>query len=190
MIFTPLELPGAFLVVPEKIGDERGFFARAWCRREFRARGLAAEFPQANVAFSRRKGTLRGMHYQKAPAAEAKLIRCTRGRIYDVMIDLRRGSPSFTRWCGRVLSARRLEMLYVPEGVAHGYLSLADTSEVCYLVSQPYAPALERGVRWDDPAFGVDWPAPGARIVSAKDRSWPPFAPPARGPRAARKGGP
>jgi len=176
MIFTPIKLAGAFTVTLDRIGDERGFFARAWCRNEFFEHGLASDFVQANVAFSRRKGTLRGMHYQIPPFEEAKLVRCTRGRIYDVMIDLRQDSPTCMQWHGRVLTARGLDMIYVPEGFAHGYLTLADESEVFYQVSRCYSAEHERGVRWNDPAFGVEWPDMHPLLLSDKDKSWPFFA--------------
>jgi dTDP-4-dehydrorhamnose 3,5-epimerase len=175
--FTELELPGAFLVELERIDDERGFFARTFCRNEFAERGLATEIVQANTAFNRRAGTLRGMHYQAAPHAEAKLVRCTRGAVYDVIVDLRRDSPSFTRWVSVELTAENDAMLYVPEGVAHGYQTLQDDTETSYLMSAFYEPTAGRGVRWDDPAFGIEWPEVAERTLNERDRGWPDFSP-------------
>ena len=176
MIFTETELPGAYVVDLERREDERGFFARTWCSDEFAAQGLDARLTQCNVSYNARRGTLRGMHMQLAPHAEVKLVRCTRGAIYDVIIDLRPDSPTFTRWTGVELTEENRTMLYVPEGFAHGYQALTDGSEIFYQVSEPYAPAAERGVRWDDPAFAIEWPEPGNAILSEKDRAWPDFA--------------
>ena len=181
MIFTETALPGAFVVELEQHQDERGFFARAWCRREFEEHGLSGRLVQCNISFNSRAGTLRGMHYQVAPSEEAKLIRCTAGAVYDVIIDLRPRSPAFERWIGVELTADNRRALYVPEGVAHGYQTLADGTETLYQVSEFYAPAAERGVRWDDPTFGIEWPATQKRIISEKDRSWPDFAGAGRG---------
>jgi dTDP-4-dehydrorhamnose 3,5-epimerase len=172
MIFEPLEIPGSFLVRPERIEDERGFFARSWCRREFAARGLTVELAQCNISFNRRGGTLRGLHYQAAPHEEAKLVRCTRGAIYDVVVDLRPDSPSRHRYAAATLSAENLNMLYVPEGCAHGFLTLEDSSEVFYQMSEFYVPEAARGVRWDDPAFGVAWPGP-VEVIAERDRNYP-----------------
>jgi dTDP-4-dehydrorhamnose 3,5-epimerase len=177
MIFTEVELPGAFIVELEQLHDERGYFARAWSETEFREHGLAGRAVQGNVAYNRRRGTLRGMHYQVAPHEEAKLIRCTRGSLYDVIVDLRPTSPTYLRWTGIELRAADGRMFYVPEGFAHGYQTLEDDTEVFYLVSEAYAPEAERGVRWDDPAFAIDWPPADPRIVSEKDREWPAFSP-------------
>lgn len=176
MIFTPAPLPGAHVVEIEKREDSRGFFARTWCEREFEAKGLVTRFVQCNVSRSRAAGTLRGMHYQVAPHSEVKLVRCTRGAIHDVILDLRPDSPTFRRWFGIELSAENHRMLYVPTGFAHGFLSLEDDSEVTYQVSAFYAPQCERGVRFDDPAFGVAWPRP-VRVISDKDRAWRDYAP-------------
>ncbi|MDX9818834.1 MAG: dTDP-4-dehydrorhamnose 3,5-epimerase [Desulfococcus multivorans] len=176
MIFDALPIEGAYAVRLEKREDERGFFARAWCQREFAAHGLAATVVQTNIAGTRRKGTLRGMHYQLASHAEAKLFRCNRGAIYDVMIDLRPDSSTFESWYGITLNARDDRMVYVPEGCAHGYMALADDTEVMYLVSEFYNPDAERGVRWNDPFFAVSWPAVENVIVSDKDGSWPDYA--------------
>ncbi|MFB3817854.1 MAG: dTDP-4-dehydrorhamnose 3,5-epimerase [Candidatus Methylomirabilales bacterium] len=172
MIFTETRLPGAFLVQPEPRVDERGFFARTWCSREFAARGLNPRLAQCSISFTRARGTVRGMHYQAPPHEEAKLVRCTAGAIYDVVIDLRPGSPTFRQWLGVELSAAGRTMLYIPEGVAHGFQTLEDGVEVSYQMGQCHAPASARGVRFDDPAFGIRWPLP-VTAVSPRDRSWP-----------------
>ena len=175
MRFSATPLAGAFVVEPEPVEDERGLFARTWCRREWQARGLNAELAQCSVSFTTRAGTVRGLHYQAAPHAEAKLVRCTRGRIYDVIVDLRPDSPTFKRWTAVELGADDRRMLYVPEGCAHGFQTLADATEVFYQISAAYDPASQRGVRWDDPAFAIVWPDAPARIVSARDRAFPDF---------------
>jgi len=175
MIFTESELPGAFVVDLERREDDRGFFARAWCANEFSDHGLNTRLVQANLSFNDREGTLRGMHFQGEPAAEAKLIRCTRGSIFDAIVDLRADSPTFKRWIGVELSADNRRALYVPEGFAHGYQTLEPETETFYLVSQYYTPEAEGGVRWDDPAFGIEWPNPESPLLSDKDRSWPDF---------------
>ena len=177
MIFTPTELDGAYVVDIEPREDERGFFARAWAREEFAGHGLSTEVVQANIAFNRRKGTLRGMHFQRDPHAEVKLVRCTRGAFYDVVVDLRASSPTHTRWIGVEITAENRRMLYVPEGFAHGYQTLADDTEAYYHVSAAYAPEAEGGVRWDDPAFGIEWPDPAPPVMSEKDRTWPDYGP-------------
>jgi dTDP-4-dehydrorhamnose 3,5-epimerase len=174
VIFSETALPGAWVVEPERLEDERGFFARSWCEREFGQRGLATRLVQCNVSFNKRRGTLRGMHYQAAPHQEAKLIRCTRGAIHDVIIDLRSDSPTFRRHVAVVLDADSRRMLYVPEGMAHGFQTLEDDTEVFYQMSEFYAPDHARGVRWDDPAFGIRWPE-AERTISARDRSYPDF---------------
>jgi dTDP-4-dehydrorhamnose 3,5-epimerase len=181
MTFRELELPGAFLIELDRIEDERGFFARTFCRDEFAEHGLATEIVQANTAFNRRKGTLRGMHFQAAPHEEAKLVRCTRGAVYDVIVDLRRDSPTFTRWVSVELTVENDTMLYVPEGFAHGYQTLEDETETSYLMSQRYEPSAGRGVRWDDPAFGIEWPDESDRTMNERDRTWPDFSPDAAG---------
>jgi dTDP-4-dehydrorhamnose 3,5-epimerase len=186
MVFVRTTLSGAYVVDVEKREDHRGFFARAWCEREFAEHGLHARFAQANVAYNHLRGTLRGMHYQVAPDEEAKLVRCTRGAIYDVIIDLRPSSPTFKEWFGIELVADTYRMLYVPEGCAHGYLTLEDATDVAYQVSAPYAPRSEGGVRYDDPAFGIRWPAE-IRVMSEKDRSWPDFRDVAPRTREARR---
>ena len=172
MQFIPTELEGAFIIEPERIEDARGFFARSWCAAEFESRGLAGHIVQCNISFNRRRGTLRGMHYQKAPYAEAKLVRCTLGAIYDVMVDLRPDSPTYRRWTGVELTAENRRMLYVPQGFAHGFQTLADGSEVFYQMSQAYEPQAAAGFRFDDPAVGIRWPI-AAGIISEKDRSLP-----------------
>lgn len=174
MIFQETGLPGAYLIHLEKKGDERGFFARAWCRREFEEHGLVTDLAQANVSVSSRRGTLRGLHFQVPPAAEAKIVRCTRGAIQDVILDLRPTSPTKGRWLRVQLTAANRTTLYVPEGFAHGFQTLTDDAEVFYLVSHPYSPEHERGVRYDDPAFGIPWPRPVTEI-SPKDRAWPDY---------------
>lgn len=175
MNFTETTLEGAFIVDLKRIEDERGFFARGWCREEFTAHGLNPGMVQLNVGFSRKEGTLRGMHYQTAPAEEAKLARCTRGAIYDVIIDLRRGSPTHRRWIGVELTADNRRMLYAPEGFAHGYQALTDDAEMYYQTTHLYAPASATGVRFDDPAFGITWPRP-VSVISTQDRGWPDYS--------------
>ncbi len=174
MMFIETSLKGACLVRPQRIEDERGYFGRAWCREEFKQHGLNPQMVQLNTGLSRRRGTLRGMHYQVAPHAEAKFIRCTRGAIYDVIIDLRAGSATFGKWHGVELTADNGLMLYAPEGFAHGYQTLQDDTEMYYMTSTPYAPAAARGVRHDDPKFGVRWPVP-VTVISAADRAWPDY---------------
>lgn len=174
MTFAETSLKGACLVGLGKIEDERGYFGRAWCREEFKQHGLNPDMVQLNAGFSHRRGTVRGMHYQIAPHAEAKFIRCTRGAIYDVIIDLREGSATFGKWHGMELTADNGLMLYAPEGFAHGYQTLQDDTEMYYMTSSPYAPAAARGVRHDDPKFGVRWPVP-ITVISAADRAWPDY---------------
>ena len=176
MRFTELELPGAYVIELDRMEDERGFFARTFARDAFAEHGLATEIVQANTAFNRRRGTLRGMHFQAEPHAEAKLVRCTRGAVYDVIVDLRRDSSAFTRWASVELTEENDTMLYVPEGFAHGYQTLADDTETSYLMSTAYEPSAGRGVRWDDPAFGIEWPPVEERTLNDRDRSWPDFA--------------
>ena len=176
MIFEETRLPGAHVIRLERKTDERGFFARAWCQREFEARGLVTELVQANISASRRKGMLRGMHYQVPPAAEVKLVRFTRGAIYDVILDLRPRSPTCGQWIGVELTADNYTMLYVPRGFAHGFQALTDGAEVFYQVSAFYSPEHERGIRYDDRAFGIRWPEP-MTVISEKDREWPDYTP-------------
>jgi dTDP-4-dehydrorhamnose 3,5-epimerase len=176
MIFTESPLRGAFLVDLEKRGDDRGFFARAFCEREFAAHGLATRFVQMNDSLTASKRTLRGMHYQLAPKAETKLVRCVRGAFYDVVLDLRKDSPTFGRSFGAELTAENRRMMYVPKGFAHGFVTLTDDVEAVYLVDELYAPEQERGVRWDDPRFDIAWPIPPL-VISDKDRSHRAFDP-------------
>jgi dTDP-4-dehydrorhamnose 3,5-epimerase len=175
VIFNPTPLPGAFTIELEKRGDHRGFFARFFCAREFAAHGLETQFVQINNSLTQSKATLRGMHYQLPPAAEVKVVRCVRGRVYDVIVDLRPDSPTYRRSFGCELSADNRIMMYVPRGFAHGFLTLEDNAEALYLVSAEYSPADERGLRWNDPAFAIKLPMPVAEI-SAKDASWPDLA--------------
>ena len=172
MIFNETKLAGAFTVALQRIEDERGYFARSWCHDEFLAAGLNVNLVQSNVSFNHRKGTLRGMHYQTAPHAETKLVRCTRGAIFDVIVDLREDSSTYGEWLGVELTAANAQMLYVPEGFAHGFETLDDATEVAYHVTEFYTPGAERGLRHDDPALGIAWPLPVA-VVSPKDVSWP-----------------
>lgn len=171
MIFHKIDLPGAFVIEYEDIADDRGFFARTWCRKEMQRQGLNGELVQCNTSFNKKKGTLRGMHYQASPNEEAKLVRCTKGAVYDVIIDLRPNSPTFRGWFGLELSDTNNKQLYVPEGFAHGFLTLDDNTEVFYQMSAYYHPESARGVRWNDPAFGIHWPIPVA-IISPKDISY------------------
>lgn len=176
MLFTETPLRGAYLIDLEKRSDDRGFFARAFCEREFAKHGLATRFVQANDSLSERKGTLRGMHYQVAPRAETKLVRCIRGALHDVILDLRTGSPTFGESFGAELSADNRRMMYVPKGFAHGLMTLTDDAEAFYLVDEFYSPEHERGVRWNDPRFGIRWPFPPV-VVSEKDAAHRPFDP-------------
>ncbi len=175
MIFSETKLKGAFLIDVERREDERGFFARSWCQREFQEYGLNPSVVQCNVSFNKKKGTLRGMHYQLPPFSETKLVRCMRGAIFDVALDIRHESPTYGQWTAAELTAENRRMLYIPEGFAHGYQTLMDNTEVFYQVSEFYHPESERGVRWDDPSFGILWPDEPNRVISAKDRSIPDF---------------
>jgi dTDP-4-dehydrorhamnose 3,5-epimerase len=175
MRFLATSLEGAVLIEPEKRADPRGWFARTFCEEEFAAQGLATRFVQHNASQNPTAGTLRGMHFQHPPHAEVKVVRCTRGALFDAIVDLRPGSPSYLRWEGFELTAANGRMLYVPEGFAHGYLTLADDTEAAYLVSHPYTPGAEGGLRYDDPAFGIAWPR-AAAVISDKDAAWPAFA--------------
>lgn len=174
MRFTDTKLPGVVEIDIEPHCDERGFFARCWCQQEFRARNLNPAVVQCNISFNQKKGTLRGMHYQAAPCQEAKLVRCIRGAIYDVVVDLRPQSPAFKTWIAVVLSAANRRMLYVPEGCAHGFLTLEDETEVFYQMSEFYNPEAARGVRWNDSAFQISWPGP-VEVISERDRNYPDF---------------
>lgn len=175
MIFVETELKGVFIIEPEKLEDERGFFARVWCQKEFSKYGLNPLLVQCNISFNKKKNTLRGMHYQAPPYQEDKLIRCTMGAIYDVAIDLRSDSPTFRKQVAVVLTAQNRKMLYVPAGCAHGFQTLEDNTEVYYQMSQFYVPKAARGVRWDDPLFDIQWPAAKARMIGKRDREYPDF---------------
>lgn len=174
MIFTETKLAGAFVIELERREDQRGFFARIFCQQEFEAHGLKTQVVQCNVSFNKRKGTLRGMHYQAAPFAEAKLVRCTSGSIYDVIIDLRLASATFKQYFAVELSAENGRMLYIPEDFAHGFQTLRDDTEVSYQMAQRYSAEHARGVRWNDPAFGIEWPE-GERIIIERDQNYPNF---------------
>ena len=174
MIFTETKLKGAYVLSIEKLEDERGFFARSWCRREFEKHGLNPQLVQCNISFNSHKGTMRGMHYQVKPYEEAKLIRCTTGSIYDVIVDIRPHSPSYKQYLGIALTPENHKMLYVPEGFAHGFLTLDDNTEVFYQMSEFYAPDHARGFRWNDPVFGIEWPA-NVQVISDRDRDYPDF---------------
>jgi dTDP-4-dehydrorhamnose 3,5-epimerase len=171
MIFRETGLDGAWLIDLEKRSDERGFFARLFCKEEFRAVGLKTDFAQINTSLSVTAGTLRGMHYQLPPASEVKVVRCIRGELWDCIVDLRPDSSTFGKWFGATLSADNRAMMYVPEGFAHGFITLSDEAEALYLVSAPYSPEHERGLHWNDPAFAIDWPRTPSKI-STKDDSW------------------
>jgi dTDP-4-dehydrorhamnose 3,5-epimerase len=172
MTFQETKLPGVFEIRLQPQSDERGFFARSWCQKEFETHNLNPKVVQCNVSFNVSKGTLRGIHYQAAPHQEAKLVRCTMGAIYDVVVDLRPQSPTFKNWIGEVLTAANRHMLYVPEGCGHGFLTLEDGTEVMYQMSEFFHPELARGVRWNDPAFQILWPAE-VQVISERDRAYP-----------------
>lgn len=169
-------LPGAWIIDSEAIEDSRGFFSRVWDRGEFIERGLEPSVAQCNISYNRRRGTIRGMHLQRSPHEEVKVIRCARGSLFDVIVDLRTDSPTFRRWIGVTLDARNRSMLYVPRGFAHGFQTLEDETETFYMVSEPYAPGAEDGVRWDDPSIGIEWPLGPPSEISDKDRGWPDLA--------------
>jgi dTDP-4-dehydrorhamnose 3,5-epimerase len=174
MTFRETNVAGAFEIRIEPLADERGFFARSWCQKEFEEHGLNPRLVQSSVSFNKRKGTLRGLHYQAAPHAEAKVIRCTAGALYDVVLDLRPQSRSFKKWFAAELSAENHHMLYIPEGCAHGFLTLEDNAEILYQMSEFYHPESARGVRWNDPAFQIDWPNT-VEVISDRDRTYPDF---------------
>jgi len=174
MIFTPLRISGAFLIELERLSDERGFFARTFCEREFAAHGLCTRWPQTSVSFNTKNRTLRGMHYQIAPHEEVKLVRCTRGAVFDVIIDLRPNSPTWKQWCGVELSAENHQAIYIPTGCAHGFLTLADETELFYQIDTEYHAQSARGVRFDDRSFGIEWPH-SPLIVAQKDRDYPDY---------------
>jgi dTDP-4-dehydrorhamnose 3,5-epimerase len=174
MIFTETSVSGVWMIDLDRRSDERGFFARTWDSSELAERGLNARLAQCSISYNARRGTLRGMHYQAAPHEEAKLVRCTSGAIFDVALDLRPSSASFKGWFGVELTAENRRALYVPEGCAHGFLTLTDDSEVLYQITEVYAPDAARGVRWDDPAFGIDWPGQVV-VITGRDRTYPDF---------------
>jgi len=176
MIFHATSLPDAFIVEPELLGDERGWFARTWCREAFAEHGLNAELAQCSLSYTRERATLRGMHYQRSPQGETKLVRVTRGAIYDVALDLRPDSVTFCQWSAVELTAENRKMSYIPDGFAHGFVTLTDDVEVFYQVSVPHEPASAAGVRWDDPAFNIDWPV-DQPVLSERDASFPDFHP-------------
>jgi dTDP-4-dehydrorhamnose 3,5-epimerase len=175
MIFTPTKIPGVFVIELEKRQDDRGYFARAWCAKEFADHGLP-QFVQTNMSLCRKEGTIRGLHYQLAPHGEAKYMRCIRGAIFDVSVDIRPDSPTYRQWFGLELSADNRKAVFIPEGLAHAYQALTDDAEVIYSASCAYTPGAERGIRWNDPEFKIDWPIRQA-IVSEKDAKWPDFKP-------------
>jgi dTDP-4-dehydrorhamnose 3,5-epimerase len=176
MIFSETKIPGAFLIEPDRLEDERGFFARTYDRSTFQQYGLVAEIAQCSISFNGRKGTLRGLHYQTSPFSEDKLVRCTRGAIHDVIVDLRPDSPTHLRYVGVSLTAENRAMLYVPKGIAHGFLTVADDTEVAYQMSAPYSLEHARGVRWNDPLVGIRWPGE-VQVISARDRAIPDYEP-------------
>ncbi len=175
MRFTPTKIAGVWIVDLERREDERGWFARTWCAEEFAKHGLNPRLSQCSVSFNRRRGTLRGMHWQAAPHEEAKLARCLRGALWDAVLDLRPGSATFKQWVGVELSAESGRALYIPEGCAHGFQTLTDDTEVLYFISESWHPESARGVRWNDPAFGIEWPAQANAILSERDRSYSDF---------------
>jgi dTDP-4-dehydrorhamnose 3,5-epimerase len=173
MIFTETKLKGAFIVEPKKFEDERGFFAHSWSEREFAEHGLDSRLAECSISFNRKRGTLRGMHYQAAPHGQVKLVRCTMGSIYDVIVDLRAGSPTFRQWVGVELTAANRLMLYIPKDFAHGFQTLRDDTEVFYQMSDEYVPESGQGVRWNDPAFGIAWPQAAGIVINSRDESYP-----------------
>jgi len=176
MIFTALSLGDAWMIEPERIQDERGFFARTFSSEEFRTRGLVTAIAQCSVSYNRRRGTLRGLHFQAPPHAEVKSVTCTRGAVFDVIVDLRRDSPTFKRWVSVELSAENRRVVYIPEGFAHGFQTLVDDAEVFYQISTGYVSDAARGIRWDDPDLAVAWPAADTRVISARDLGLPTLA--------------
>jgi dTDP-4-dehydrorhamnose 3,5-epimerase len=176
VIFRETALKGSFIIEPERNEDARGFFARTWCVDEFAAHGLNLSLVQCSISYNKKKGTLRGMHYQEAPHEEIKLVRCTMGAIFDAIIDLRRGSQTYGKYASVTLTALNRTMLYIPEGFAHGFQTLEDETEISYQMSRRYVPESARGVRWNDPLFGVSWPLDN-RIISERDQQYPDFVP-------------
>jgi dTDP-4-dehydrorhamnose 3,5-epimerase len=171
MIFQPTKLEGVYVIETERLEDDRGFFGRTWCRQEFAVRGLNSDLNQVSVSFNRRQGTLRGLHYQEAPHGETKLVRVTRGTIFDVVVDLRPKSPTYKQWIAVELDQENRLSLYIPDGFAHGFETLSDNAEVLYQISTPYVASAARGVRWDDPAFGIPWPIE-ISVISPRDREY------------------
>jgi dTDP-4-dehydrorhamnose 3,5-epimerase len=180
VIFTQAPLQDAVIIDVERRGDERGYLARTYCEQEFASHGLVTRFVQASTIFSPRRATLRGLHFQKAPHGEIKLVRCTRGAARVTIVDLRPDSSTYLQWLGVVLSPENGRLLYVPKGFAQGYQTLTDETEVAYQMSHEYIPEAASGVRWNDPAFGIGWPPAGERIISERDRSWPDYEPHSR----------
>jgi dTDP-4-dehydrorhamnose 3,5-epimerase len=172
VIFTALRLPGAYAIEPEPAADDRGFFARLWCAKEFSDRGLRTDFMQSSISSNRRRGTLRGLHYQLPPHAEAKLVRCIRGAAFDCVVDLRPESPTYLQWHAIELTAENGRAVYIPEGIAHGFQTLADNTELLYEITAPFAPESARGLRWNDTALSIKWPL-DEPILSSRDRSYP-----------------
>jgi dTDP-4-dehydrorhamnose 3,5-epimerase len=177
MNFTETELPGVFIIEPERFQDERGFFSPTFSAREFEARGMASQFVENNLSYNRRRGTLRGLHYQAMPYGQAKLVCCTRGAIFDVAVDLRPDSPTFRQWVGAELTAENRLLCYIPGDMGHGFQTLENDTEVFYQVSTVFRPDAYRGLRWNDPAFGIEWPLTEERIILARDNSYPDFEP-------------
>lgn len=175
MLFTQTPLQGAYVIEINKIGDDRGFFGRSWCRKEMQQAGLDTDMAQINTSLSRQRGTLRGLHFQLAPFQENKMIRCTRGAVFDVIVDLRPESPTFRQWFGIELTADNHKALYSPKGFAQGFITLQDDTEITYFASEFYAPGKDRGVRYNDPQFGIQWPLPPV-VISDKDQNWPDFS--------------
>ncbi len=174
MMFHETKLKGAFVIEPELLSDERGFFARTFCKREFENHGLNSNIVQCNISFNKKKGTLRGMHYQASPYEEAKLVRCVKGAVYDVIIDLRPNSKTFAQWISVILSEKNRKMLFVPEGFAHGFITLEDETEIIYQMSEFYQPDYSRGIRWNDPFFNIYWPVE-VKVISERDNNYPDF---------------
>lgn len=174
MKFNQTKLEGAFIIDLDKHRDERGFFARTWCRQELKDHGLNTDIAQTSISFNKRAGTLRGMHFQVEPYEETKLVRCTRGALHDVILDLRIGSPTYRQWTAVELSADNYRMLYIPAGFAHGFITLEENTEATYLISDPYVPDSASGIRWDDPAFDMKWPR-AIEVISDRDLEWPDF---------------
>lgn len=175
MNFNETKLRGVYLIEPRRYEDDRGFFAPSFSAKEFAARGMASVFVENNISYSKSRGTIRGMHYQAAPHGQAKLVRCTRGAVYDVAVDLRRNSPTYREWVGVALSAENRSILYLPGDCGHGFQTLMDDTEVFYMVSEVYVPESGRGFRWDDPAFRIEWPEVGNRVVLQRDQEYPDY---------------